>query len=187
MSTRSLASRLDKRLVEQEHAGLAHQRAAHRDALALAARKLARPALEQMLDLQRLGDVRHRLVALRLGNAAHFHAEGHVLRHRHVGIERVGLEHHRDVALGGVQIVDRLAVDADLAGADRFEAGDRVEQGRLAAARGADEHEEAALVEGEVDALEDFDARRSACASALISRKAMTYPFTAPAISPRTK
>ena len=41
--------------------------------------------------------------------------------------------------------------------ADRFQSGDRVEQRRLAAARGADQHQEAALFEREVDALEDLE------------------------------
>ena len=41
-----------ERLVEQEEQGIAHQRAAHRDALALAARELRRLALEQPVDLQ---------------------------------------------------------------------------------------------------------------------------------------
>ena len=41
-----------QRLVEQERLGLAHDRAPHRDALALPAGELARLALEQVLDLQ---------------------------------------------------------------------------------------------------------------------------------------
>ena len=119
-----------------------------------------------MLDLQRLGDGGHRLVALGLRHAAHLHAEGDVLADRHVRIERVGLEHHRDVALRRVQIVDDLAADADLAGGDRFEPGDGVEQRRLAAAGRADEHEEAALLERDVDALEDLDGAEALAQSA---------------------
>ena len=41
-----------QRLVEQENSRIAHQGAAHRHALALAAGELAGPAVEQMLDLQ---------------------------------------------------------------------------------------------------------------------------------------
>ena len=44
-----------QRLVEEEDVDVAHQRAADRDALALAAGKLRRPALQQRLDLQQLG------------------------------------------------------------------------------------------------------------------------------------
>ena len=42
-----LGVEVGERLVEQEHRGLAHDRAAHRDALALAAGELARLALEK--------------------------------------------------------------------------------------------------------------------------------------------
>ena len=155
-----------ERLVEQEDARLSNQRATHRHALALAAGELARPAIQKMLDLQRLGDLRHRLVALGLRHAAHLHAERHVLRDRHIGIERVGLKHHRDVALGGVQIVDRVAVDANVAGADRFKPRDRVEKRRFSAARRADQNEKAALVERKVDALQDLQ-RAEALAQAI--------------------
>ena len=59
--------------------------------------------------------------------------------------------------LRGVQFVDPLAGDADLAAGDAFEPGDRVEQGRLAAARRAHEHQKPALLDIEVDAFQDLD------------------------------
>ena len=43
-----LGVEVGQRLVEQEHGGVAHQRPADRDALALAARELVGPALEQL-------------------------------------------------------------------------------------------------------------------------------------------
>ena len=110
-----------------------------------------------------LATSRDRLLALRLRHAAHLHAEGDVLRHRHVRIERVGLEHHGDVALRRVQLVDARAVDADLALGDRLQPGDHVEQRRLAAARRADQHEEAALLDVEVDALEHLGVPKRFC------------------------
>ena len=57
-----------QRLVEQEDGGVAHERPADRDALALAARELVRPAVEQMVDLQQLRRLRD--PALDLGAAA---------------------------------------------------------------------------------------------------------------------
>jgi hypothetical protein len=55
--------------------------------------------------------------------------------------------------------------------------GDGVEQRGLAAAGRADEHQEAALFQLEIDALEDFDLRRSAFSDHQISRKAMGLSF----------
>ena len=59
-----LGVEIGERLVEQEQLGIAHQRAAHRDALALAAGELAGLAREQRLDLQQRGDALDRLVLL---------------------------------------------------------------------------------------------------------------------------
>ena len=57
-----------QRLVEQEHLRMAHDRAAERDALALAAGKLARLALQQFLDAEDLGRLLHALGDLGLSN-----------------------------------------------------------------------------------------------------------------------
>jgi hypothetical protein len=81
--------------------------------------------------------------------------ERHVLAHRHVRVERVVLEHHRDVALFGRQIVDNAVADADFTGVDLLEPGDHAQQRALAAARGADEHGERAVADVDVDAVQD--------------------------------
>ena len=70
-----------QRLVEQEDADLAHQRAADRDALALAARQLGRLAVEQLGDLQHLGGRARRGAAISgLRQAGDPQAERHVPR-----------------------------------------------------------------------------------------------------------
>ena len=86
-----------------------------------------------------------------------------------------------------MQVVDVAAVDADLAGGDRLEPGDGVEQGRLAAAGRADQHEEAALLELEVDALEDLDRAEALLQIVDFEERHRLHPLTAPAIRPRTK
>src|SRR5271165_681558 len=140
-----------------------------------------------MLELQRLRDRSDGLVALRLRDPPHLHAEGHVLSDRHVRIERVGLEHHGDVPLRGMQVVDDLAADADFPGGDRLEARDAVEQGRLSAARWADQHEKAAFLERDIDALQDLESAILFPKRADFKGRHRFYPFTAPAIRPRTK
>ena len=73
-------------------------------------------------------------------------------------IERVVLEHHRDVAILGLELVDDAVADGDLAAGDRLEPGDHAQQGRLAAARRADDDDELAVGDLAVDAVDDLDA-----------------------------
>ena len=148
---------IGQRLVEQEQLRIAHQRTPHRHALALAARKLTGLAVEEQLDLQQRRDPLHRRVLLGLWHAAALHAEGDVLARRHGRIERVGLKHHRDVAILRRDRIDERPVDADLALADGLESGDHGEQGRLAAPGRADERDELASACLEVDILEHLD------------------------------
>jgi hypothetical protein len=61
-----LGVQVGQRLVEQEHLGVAHDRAAHGHALALAAGELAREAIEQLRQVQ---DAR-RVVDALFGDAA---------------------------------------------------------------------------------------------------------------------
>jgi len=113
------------------------------------------PALEQVLDLQDLRGAIDRRLDLGLAHAGQLQAEGHVLGHRHVRIERVALEHHRNAALGRRHLVDQLASDVQLAGGDLLQTGDAAQHGRLAAARGPDEDHELAVADLQVDARDD--------------------------------
>ena len=123
-----------ERLVEQEHLGRPHDRAADRDPLTLAAGKGARLAVEELLELQDACRLEHLGVALGLGHARKPKREAHVVAHGHVRIERIGLEHHREPALGRRHVVDPLAVDHQVARGDLLEPRDHAQQGRLAAA-----------------------------------------------------
>ncbi len=147
--------KIGQRLVEQEHPGIAHDRAPERHALALPARELARLAREQRLDAEDVGSVVHAPLDLGLLELAHLQPEGHVVVHAHVRVERVVLEHHGDVAVHRRKIVDHFSVDADLAGADLLQPGDHAQRGGLAAARRAHQHDELAVADLEVDVLDD--------------------------------
>ena len=89
-----------------------------------------------------------------LGHPRILQREADVLVDRHVRIERVALEHHRDVAVSGIDLVDDLAVDADLARGRLLEAGDHAHGRRLAAARRAEEHHELLVADIEVDVVD---------------------------------
>ena len=69
-------------------------------------------------------------------------------------VEGVALEHHRDVAILGVDVVDHASIDGDLAAADVLEARQHAQQRRLAAARGSDQDHELALGNVERDAVQ---------------------------------
>ena len=68
-----------------------------------------------------------------------------VLAHRHVRVDGVVLEHHRDVAALGVELVHHPVADPDRAARDLLQPGDHPQRRRLAAARGADEDDELAV------------------------------------------
>jgi hypothetical protein len=76
---------------------------------------------------------------------AQFQAEGQILSHGHVRIQRVTLEHHRDVAILGGHVVDRASVDGERAVADRLQPRDHPQQRGLAAAGRPDQHQQFAV------------------------------------------
>jgi hypothetical protein len=71
-----------------------------------------------------------------------------------VRIERVALEHHRHVALARLLGGDVGAVHRHRAGAHRLQAGEDAQRRRLARARGAEQDEELARPDLEVDAVQ---------------------------------
>ena len=73
-------------------------------------------------------------------------------------VQRVVLEHHRDVAILGRLVVDDLAADPQLAVGDVLEPGDHPQRRRLPAARRADEDHELAVGDVEVQLLDGLEA-----------------------------
>ena len=143
-----------QRLVEQERRRLAHDRAPHGHTLALPAGELARLALEQRAELEDPGGAIDAARDVVLGQAADAQPVGHVVEHAHVRVERVVLEHHRDVPVLRLQVVDHAIAYGDLPGGDLLEARDHPQQRRLAAPRRADDDDELAVGHGEVDAVD---------------------------------
>ena len=68
--------------------------------------------------------------------------EGHVVIDRHVGIQRVVLEDHGDIAVLGREAVHSLAVDGNGARGRFLQAGDQAQGRRLAATRRPDQRQE---------------------------------------------
>ena len=146
-----------ERLVEEEHRRLPHDRPAEGDALLLAAGELLGPVVEQRVDPQDARRFPHPGGDLVLRDAAQLEAERQVLEYRHVRVQRVILEHHRDVAVPGRNVVHHPVADAQLAGGDRLEPGHHPQGRALAAAGGPDENDELTVLDGQVQ-IGDRDA-----------------------------
>ena len=71
-------------------------------------------------------------------------------------IERVILEHHRDVARLGRHVIHDPVADFYGAGADRFEAGDHPQRGTFPATGWPDEHDELSVFDIEIDAIDGY-------------------------------
>src|SRR5581483_3284684 len=142
-----------ERLVHQERLRIANDRPAHRNPLPLAAREDARLALQELLEAEHARDPLDPWFDLGLRDLPHLQAECDVVVHRHLRVERVVLEHHCDVALRRRQLVDDGVADADRALGDLLEPSDHAQRRRLAAARRADEDDELAVVDLEVQIL----------------------------------
>ena len=153
-----LGVEVGERLVHQEGLRLAHHRAAHRDALALAAGEGAGLAVEQRLEAERGRHLVDALLAHGLRDLAQLEAEAEVVAHRHVRVERVVLEHHRDVALPRLHVGHVGVADRDRAVGDLLETRDHPQQRRLAAAGGPHQDHELAVGDIERDAVDRLDA-----------------------------
>ncbi len=79
-------------------------------------------------------------------------------------IERVILEHHRDIALFRRHIVDDAVGDGDLAPGDALQPGDHAQQSGFAAARGPDQDDELAIRDIDADPVQDLRGARTPCA-----------------------
>ena len=136
-------------LIEQQHARLYGQCARERDALALAARKLARVALAQPIKLNQIqqfldapGDLGTRWT---LAAAANLKAKGDVLRHCHMTEERVLLEHEACAALARRDRQPVQTVERHLADIGEFEPSEDAQQRGLARAGGTEQRNESTL------------------------------------------
>ena len=129
-----LGVEVGERLVHEEGGRLAHDRSSHGDPLALTTGELAGPLSELLGEFEDACRFLNPCVDFGLRCLGELEGETDVVPHGHVGVERIVLEHHRDVAILGLDIVDDVVADAHLAAGDLLEAGDHAECGGLAAA-----------------------------------------------------
>jgi hypothetical protein len=137
-----LRIQIAQRLIHQVRLRIAHDRAPHRHPLPLPPTERRGLAVQERFQGQHPGGLLHPPVLLFLGRLAQLQAERQVLPHRHMRIQRIVLEHHRDIAVLGRQVVHHPVADADLALGDVLQPGDHSEGGGLATPRRAHEHHE---------------------------------------------
>ena len=79
------------------------------------------------------------------------------------------------------------SLDPDLAAGDLLQPRDHVQERRFATARRADQHQELALLDRDVDRMEDLDWAIGFGGVVDVEKTHGPYPLTEPAIRPRTK
>ena len=138
-----------ERLVEQEDAGIDHQSTGERHALLLSAGELMRQPLGEAAEPDQAQSLRDAPVALGAGYVPHLEPETDIGGDRHMREERIALEHHAGVARIGRPPRHVLVSDDDAAACRRNEARDHSECCGLAAARGAEQGHQLALLDRE--------------------------------------
>ena len=154
-----LGVEIRQRLVEQEHGRFAHDRSAHSDALALAAGKLARLALEQRAELENLARTLDPRIDVAPRQAADLESVRHVVEHAHVRVERVVLEDHGNVAIFRLELVHDPITDDDVAGRDLLESGNHAQQRGLTTTRRPNNDNELAVGNVEAHAVNHLVAQ----------------------------
>mmetsp|Transcript_23594 Transcript_23594/g.41764 ORF Transcript_23594/g.41764 Transcript_23594/m.41764 type:complete len:285 (+) Transcript_23594:432-1286(+) len=94
-----------ERFVKQIDLGVAHNGTSDGHTLTLTTGELFGQSIQQVVQLERFGSFLHTLVDFRRAHLGDFERKRHVFAHSEVRIERVGLEHHRDAAFAGRDII----------------------------------------------------------------------------------
>ena len=147
-----------ERLVEQQHARLDRQRPRERDALTLPAGQLRRIAVRKPSKLNEIEQPADTRANLRLRQAVlawpRAQPEGDVLEHRHVAEQGVMLEHEADMALADAAGKRIHAVELHLAVVRPVEPGDNAQQRGLARSGRAEQRQELAGVDLQIDPVQ---------------------------------
>ena len=146
-----LGVQVGERFVEQEDLGFTHDGTAQGDTLTLTAGQRLRLPVEQVGDIQDAGRLFDAAFDLVLGGFPQFQAESHVLKHGHVRIQRIVLEHHRDVAVFRRDIIDQLFADVQFAVGNLFQAGDHTQGGGFTATGRSDEDDEFLILDLQIE------------------------------------
>ena len=146
-----------QRFVHQEDFRVTDDGTAEGDTLTLTTRKGLWLTVEIFFDLKDAGSFADAAVDFLAGKATDAETKGHVVVDRHVRIQGVGLEDHRDVAVFRGAVVGIFAIDPEFAAGDVFQTGDHTKGRGFAAARRSDEDDEFLLGDFEVEIEDGLD------------------------------
>ncbi len=154
MSLRELEVQRAERLVEQQHLGVVDEGAGDGDALLLAAGETGHGTMLKALERYESEHLHHLGLDLLLGDLFLPQGEGHVFKDVQVGEQGVLLKDGVHTPLVGGHVVDLLPQEEDVALVRRLKAADEPQQGRLAAAGGAEQGDKLVVVDVQVDAFQ---------------------------------
>jgi hypothetical protein len=149
-----LGVKIGQRLIQEEQLGAAHQRAADREALLLAAGQRVRLARERVADAEHFGDFGHARADLAGAHPLLAQGIGKIVEGREVRVERERLENHGHAAPLHGRMRDVLAREPYGARVRTLEAGDAAQSRGLTGGARAEDHEELAGGDIQVDATE---------------------------------
>ena len=95
-----------------------------------------------MRDVQDTGGFFYAALDLILRGLAQLQAECHVVKHGHMGIQSIVLEHHGDITILRSDIVGQGVADVQFALGNFFQTGDHTQSGGLTAAGRTNEYDE---------------------------------------------
>ena len=153
--------------VHEEGAGVPDDGPSHRHPLALPAGELSGPAVQHRFQLEQARRLLHPLVDLGLAELRQLQGVADVPAHGQVRVQRIALEHHGDVPVLRRGVGHVAPADRDLTLGHLLETRHHAQEGGLAAAGGAHEHEQLAVGDVEVDVVHGHVAVRVALGHAV--------------------
>ncbi len=144
--------------IQEEGLGITDHGSAQGDPLFLAAGESLWLTVQQFVQLKQRSRFPDFPVDLVLGHFAQFQRKGQVFIDRHVRIQRIILEHHGDVPLLGLHIVDQLITDIEFSGGDLLKARDHAQHRGFPAPRGTDQDQEFLIFDLQIELTDGLDA-----------------------------
>ena len=128
--------------IEQKHLWIPDNGSTKGYPLALTAGQLPRFAVKQLVDTKKISCLSDGPLDFNFGDLAHFQTETHIVINRHLGIQRVILKNHGDIAIPGMNIINKTIPDKHLTRRNHFQAGDQPQGGALSATGRAHQYDE---------------------------------------------